>query len=245
MQAPRTDYEAIAPSYDEDRKHWDVPVDDVIARGTVADVLDVGCGTALWLTAQRAHFRDNPVRWSGLDPSAGMLGEARMKAPDLAVVNAFAEAMPFLDRSFDYVYSSFAYHHFADKEAAFDEVARVLRPHGIFRIRHIEPPEMERWWVYRCFPKTRELDKLRFWTSDALRRALVQRGFTVDVVLQPETVRKTASDIIEEAERRVVSQLAILDDDDYHAGLAALRSHPPAEPIETQWAGLTLTAKRV
>jgi ubiquinone/menaquinone biosynthesis C-methylase UbiE len=147
--APRTDYETIAPSYDEDRKHFEIPPDDVVASGAVRDVLDVGCGTGLWLTAQRSHFPGSLHRWTGLDASAGMLAQARAKDPGLTLVNALAEAMPFASESFDYAYSSFAYHHFADKDAAFDDVARVLRPGGIFRIRHIEPPDMERWWIYR------------------------------------------------------------------------------------------------
>jgi len=240
QRAPRTDYETIAPSYDEDRKHWDIPPDDVIASGTVRDVLDVGCGTGLWLTAQRSHFPDAPLRWTGLDPSSGMLGVARRKAPGLYLVNALAEAVPFAAEVFDYVYSSFVYHHFTDKDAAFDEITRVLRPGGTLRIRNIDPENMEGWWVYRYFPKTRDLDTLRFWTTDALRDALQHRGFDVHVAVAPETTSSPAADIVEEAARRVVSQLAILDDGAYRDGLAELRS--VQEPIETQWAGLTLTA---
>jgi SAM-dependent methyltransferase len=244
-RAPRTDYEAIAPSYDEDRKHWEIPPDDVIAGANGAlDVLDVGCGTGLWLTAQRTHYPDAPVRWTGLDPSAGMLREAREKAPDLDLVHAFAEAMPFAANAFDYVYSSFVYHHFADKDAAFDEIARVLRPHGTFRIRHIDPEHMPGWWVYRYFPKTRDLDDLRFWANERLHDAFEQRGFDVEVALQPEVQSRPAAEIIEEAERRVVSQIAILDDGAYAEGLALLRAADPAQPIESDWARIAITATK-
>lgn len=239
--APRTDYENIAPSYDDDRKQWEIPADDVIATGTVRDVLDVGCGTALWLTAQGRHH-PAAISWTGVDPSPGMLSEARAKAPDLRLVNAFAEAIPFANESFDYVYSSFVYHHFTDKNAAFDEIARVLRRHGTLRIRNIDPVHMEGWWVYRYFPKTRPVDERRFWTTAALVEALERCGFDVETRIDPETRRQPAREILEEAERRVVSQLAILDEVDFRSGLEELRDLPEDDPIETQWALLTLTA---
>src|SRR5205085_7024279 len=116
----------------------------------------------------------------------------------------------------------FVYHHFTDKEAAFDEIVRVLRPGGTFRIRNIDPPNMGGWWVYRYFPKTRELDELRFWTARSLREAMERRGFAVDVRIEPETRSQPAGEVLEEAERRVVSQLAILDDDTYREGLDEL-----------------------
>jgi ubiquinone/menaquinone biosynthesis C-methylase UbiE len=243
QRAPRTNYEAIAPSYDEDRKHWDIPPDDVIAGadGTL-DVLDVGCGTGLWLTSQRARYSDARVRWAGIDASAGMLAEAKAKAPDLGLVNAFAEAIPLRSNTFDYIYSSFAYHHFADKDAALDEIARVLRSGGTFRIRNIAPEHMPGWWVYRYFPETRALDDLRFWTSERLRDALARRGFDVEVLVEPEARDQPAAEILEEAERRVVSQIAILDDAAYDEGLARLRAADAAQAIETDWAGITITA---
>jgi len=244
-RAPRTDYESIASSYDEDRKQWEIPRDDVIAAAFVTgaaglDVLDVGCGTGLWITAQRSHFPGAPLRWTGLDPSAAMLAEARAKAPHVGFVRAFAEAIPLRTDRFDYVFSSFVYHHFADKHAALDEIARVLRPGGTLRIRNIQPAHMESWWVYRYFPGTRELDDLRFLSADALTDALRRRGFDVDVSIEPEVRTTPAAEIVAEAERRVVSQLAILDDDGYQAGLDLLRA--VGGPIVTEWAVLTLTA---
>jgi ubiquinone/menaquinone biosynthesis C-methylase UbiE len=241
-KAPRTDYDAIAASYDEDRKHWEIARDDILASRRVKDVLDVGCGTGLWPVAQQTFYEGEPIRWTGLDASEGMLAEARTKASGMRLVNAFAEALPFAADSFDFVYSSFAYHHFTDKDAAFDEVRRVLRTGGTLRIRHIDPESMRDWWVYRYFPHTRALDDLRFWTTAALRQALERRGFGVEIRVRPETTRSPAGEILAEAERRVVSQLAILDDPDYRKGMELLRELPPQRKITTAWAGLTLTA---
>jgi ubiquinone/menaquinone biosynthesis C-methylase UbiE len=241
-RAPRTDYDAIAPSYDEDRKDWDIVRDDVVASGRVRDVLDVGCGTGLWLGAQASYFAGQPIAWTGIDLSAGMLAEAAVKG--LRIVNASAETLPFRSGAFDYVYSSFAYHHFADKHAAFAETERVLRRLGVFRIRHIDAANMPRWWVYEFFPGTRDVDALRFWPLGDLRGALDALGFDVEVSTERVVERRTVQDILEEARRRVVSQLAILEDGDYDDGIARLESLEPAAVVSFDWAPLTLTARK-
>lgn len=240
----RTNYEAIATRYDDERAHWGNPPDEIIAAG-VGDVLDVGCGTGLWLAAQRRYFAERAIRFVGLDASPAMLREARDKAAGFRLVNGLAEALPFGAATFDYVYSSFAYHHFADKLAAFDEIARVIRPGGTFRIRHMNY-ERERWWVYRFFPQTRTLDAQRFWTSDNLASALGERGFDVVVEIDDSTETWTKANMLKDAERRVTSQLAILDDDAYAQGLERLRGLPDDAVFEMECgSALDLRARRL
>src|SRR5687767_7071460 len=58
--AVRTDYERLADRYDEDRAGWSIPrdevVDELLASRRSVRVLDLGCGTARWLVAQREAF---------------------------------------------------------------------------------------------------------------------------------------------------------------------------------------------
>lgn len=69
----------------------------------------------------------------GLDSTPEMLAwPSRFVAPDRAAefVESSAEEIPFGDGNFDLVISNGALNLATDKERAFDELARVLRPQG-------------------------------------------------------------------------------------------------------------------
>lgn len=247
MTPPRTDYESLAARYDADREHFYIPPDDVVADQSrhPLTLLDLACGTGLWLEAQYRCARDAPIRWTGLDMSEGMIAEAARKDVPVRLVRARAERVPFADASFDYVHSAYAYHHFDDKLAAFDEVARIVKPGGVFRIRHMDSFNKQDWWIYEFFPKTREIDAARFWPTDKVAAAVEERGFDVDVVLNRDTEVSTKADVLAVAERRVTSQLAVLDDASYEEGMRRLHAVPQDATFESQrGASLTLTATK-
>ena len=115
---------------------------DARLLGEVAgrDVLEIGCGAAQcarWLVTQGA-------RVTAFDVSAGQLHESRRldALTGVAVervVQADAQRLPFRDRAFDVVCSSFGGIPFvADSAGALREVARVLRPGGrfVFSVTH-------------------------------------------------------------------------------------------------------------
>ena len=96
-------------------------------------VLDVGTGAGH--TALALAPRVSSVVLS--DPVPAMLSTARRLFEEAGVQNAefieaVAERLPFPDSSFDIVTTRLAAHHFDDVALAFREVARVLRPGGIF-----------------------------------------------------------------------------------------------------------------
>jgi demethylmenaquinone methyltransferase/2-methoxy-6-polyprenyl-1,4-benzoquinol methylase len=92
-------------------------------------VLDVGCGPGL--TAQGAtRLVGSSGYVVGLDPSAGMLREAR-KRRSCALVQGVGEALPFRDARFDFVSMGYALRHVPDLDLAFREYHRVLKPGGI------------------------------------------------------------------------------------------------------------------
>lgn len=101
-------------------------------------VLDVACGTGV-LTAQARAIVGPDGRVVGLDPSFGMLAEARRRDGS-RLVRALAEAIPFADASFDLVTMGYALRHVADLEITFAEYRRVLRPGGRVLILEITPP---------------------------------------------------------------------------------------------------------
>lgn len=69
----------------------------------------------------------------GVDPSAGMLREARRKLA-LPLVQGEAERLPFQDGTFDFVSMGYALRHVPDLHPLFGEYARVLKPGGILLI---------------------------------------------------------------------------------------------------------------
>ena len=72
-----------------------------------------------------------------LDYSPDMMGQAREKAGRLGLKNVTFQqgdvgALPYADGTFDVVLSLNGFHAFPDKEAAYREVLRVLKPGGAF-----------------------------------------------------------------------------------------------------------------
>jgi SAM-dependent methyltransferase len=218
-----TDYEELAERYDEDRARFGVEPDDIVlefvASRRAARVLDVGCGTGTWLAAQRQVAPD--ARFCGADPSAGMLAVARRKGLT-HLLRAGAERLPLAAAVADYVIANFTFHHW-DKEPALDEIRRVLVPGGVFRLNNIEPFTGSGSWVNEFFPETVAIDAARFWPPDRIADELRVRHFAVDVHVDSRSVETSAAEAVADAERRVISQLATLDDAAYERGLAALR----------------------
>ena len=68
-----------------------------------------------------------------LDYSPDMMAQAKRRAPDnVRFVQGDVGKLPFEDGSFDVVLSLNGFHAFPDKEAAYAETYRVLKPGGVF-----------------------------------------------------------------------------------------------------------------
>ena len=92
----------------------------------ITRVLDLGCGRGGVLE----HLHPYAGFVAGLDPDLASLQEHR--APALALVCGLAEKLPYADRSFDLVCSSWVLKHLPDPARAFFEIARVLVTGGHF-----------------------------------------------------------------------------------------------------------------
>jgi arsenite methyltransferase len=95
-------------------------------------VLDVGCGPG-FLLAEMADEVGSNGRVVGVDVSADMLALARTRcAPKktVALQEANALALPFVDGEFDVVVSTQVYEYVTAIATALKEAARVLRPGG-------------------------------------------------------------------------------------------------------------------
>jgi arsenite methyltransferase len=104
-------------------------------------VLDLGCGagTDLLVTAQMAGPGGRAL---GIDMTAAMLDRARQSAAEMGLENvevgeALIEDVPFGDESVDVVISNGVIDLVPDKDAAFGEIKRVLKPGGRLQIADV------------------------------------------------------------------------------------------------------------
>lgn len=92
-------------------------------------VLEIGCGSGKLHVELAATYT-----LAGLDLAQGMINltQRRLDAQGLTsdLRQGDAAALPWLDSSFDAVFSTFAFSALADQERALDEMVRVLKPGG-------------------------------------------------------------------------------------------------------------------
>jgi ubiquinone/menaquinone biosynthesis C-methylase UbiE len=98
-------------------------------------VLDVGCGTGVFLKSLAADHTG--LELTGLDLSEDMLEQARRhrnaraaRSDTPVFVQGSVYEMPFEDATFDVALNTISCHFYLDQVGAFREIARVLRPGG-------------------------------------------------------------------------------------------------------------------
>ncbi len=102
-------------------------------------LLDVATGTGL-VAREAVRITGASGGVLGLDPSAGMLAEAR-RALGISLIQGQAESLPLADASMDFVSMGYALRHVADLSVAFAEFRRVLRPGGRLLLLEIGRPD--------------------------------------------------------------------------------------------------------
>jgi demethylmenaquinone methyltransferase/2-methoxy-6-polyprenyl-1,4-benzoquinol methylase len=101
-------------------------------------VLDVAIGTGL-VAREEVRITGDPKLVLGLDPSIGMIAQARRTLPVRAVLGV-AEQLPLADDQFDFLSMGYALRHLSDLAVTFGEFFRVLRPGGRVCILEISRP---------------------------------------------------------------------------------------------------------
>ena len=106
-------------------------------------VLEIGTGPGVF-TVPVARAVGNTGLVVGLDIQPGMLARAAGKVHDSGLTNAplvqaDATLLPFADHSFDVAYFMTVLGEIPDKQAALEEVNRVLRPGGLLSVSELLP----------------------------------------------------------------------------------------------------------
>ncbi len=102
-------------------------------------MLDVGMGTGL-VTKQAVRILGDASRVTGVDPSAGMIRNAKLP-PGVTVVEGRAESIPLANSTYDFLSMGYSLRHISDLSDAFAEFHRVLKPGGKVCILEITHPK--------------------------------------------------------------------------------------------------------
>ena len=151
-------------------------------------VLDVATGTGLVARAA-AQILGNPGAVVGVDPSAGMLRQAK-KTLASPVVQGRIEELPFGSGRFDVLSIGYALRHAADLEVAFRECQRVLKPDGRLLVLEISrAPAAASRALLRFYLTTVLPFLMRLGTRDRHAQVLTRYYWdTIDACVPPETV---------------------------------------------------------
>jgi SAM-dependent methyltransferase len=187
-----------------------------VARG--ARVLEVGCGPG---RAAAALADRHGAHVTAVDVSPEMLTAARRIAPaSVELVQAHAEDLPFDDGAFDVALSNFAVHLF-DRERAFLEIRRVLRPNGVYWVKTADPDGFGDHWAAALFPSFLEIELERFPGGEALRTELERAGFAdVSVERLERNQELSRADAIEHLRGGTFSTWALLPPREREDGIA-------------------------
>ena len=149
---------------------------DAIPEGFSGSLLEVPVGTGV-LTMPL--YKSLPgARVTCLDYSEDMMATAQGRASSMGVDNvAFVRgdvgALPFEDESFDIVLSMNGFHAFPDKEAAYAETFRVLKPGGTFcGCFYVEGEKARTDWFIKTLYVPKGFFTPPFETSGSLERHL-------------------------------------------------------------------------
>jgi demethylmenaquinone methyltransferase/2-methoxy-6-polyprenyl-1,4-benzoquinol methylase len=158
-------------------------------------VLDVAIGTGL-VAREALHVAGTTSRVIGLDPSPGMLAEARRQLGVQGVLG-LGEKLPWRDGSFDFLSMGYALRHLSDLTAALREFWRVLKPGGAVCVLELTRPQNRigytalRFYLRRLVPV---FTRLRTRNREA---ELLMRYFwdTIEACVAPERILNAMDEV--------------------------------------------------
>ena len=230
----RSHFDAIAPRYNALRGQLFEPMLALLVRE--ADlahrrVLDLGCGTGRFAAALTEQHDCSVV---GVDPSPGMLAQARGREAAVTWLDGRAEAIPLEDGSVERAFLQTVVHLVEDRRAASAELRRVVEPGGIVAILTIHPAGAKRFWMADLMPSWAAIDDARCPDPDVLVDELNAAGFaSTGWTPTPMRLRYTREEAAHLLRERFASSLSLISDAELEAGARrAERDLPPViEPV--------------
>ena len=122
-------FDSVADEYEQTRPTYPPALLDALPLDADAAVLDLGAGTGKLTRVLAGRYRDVIA----VEPLAKMRAMLERVVPGVTALPGSAERIPLDDGSVDGVFAAQAFHWF-DQRLALPEIARVLRPGGVFAI---------------------------------------------------------------------------------------------------------------
>lgn len=137
-------------------------------------ILDIGCGGGANIAKMAAHCPQGIIY--GIDASNESIAFSQKKnrkhlGKRCFIEKGYAENLPFQKDSFDLVTAFETVYFWNDLTATFQEIARVLKPDGIFLICNEMTDNTDTVW-------TKRIRDLKIYSIEDLENHLLQAGFT-------------------------------------------------------------------
>lgn len=152
-----------------------------IAKFKSKNVLEVGCGAGMFTDALKRISSRLTVYGCDVDPKA--IAEAKKQKQNVTYSVGSLYKLPYKAKKFDAVISFDVFEHLDKPESAFDEVNRVLIPHGLFHL--YVPCEGNLYTIYgiaKLFgfvPKRRFAGHIQQYKTKDLMRMAQNAGFEI------------------------------------------------------------------
>lgn len=217
------DYDSLAKIYATIRDASEIIVRHVheyMENNPPTKILEVGCGTADHLCAFAKLFK---AEGFGFDKSARMIEEGNRKNPGLCLQQGNAsESYPYLDRSFDFVFSVNVIHYIDDLNCFFKEAFRVLRASGVVLTVTDSWEDIRRRTTSQYFPESVEIELQRYPAVEILIRAMRKAGFREIQTSSTEHLFPLGEKELWKFRNKAFSALRLLPEDVFQKGLKRL-----------------------
>lgn len=231
MTTPYLDYDSIANDYNQrypSSRQWERgdALLNFAKQIKAKTILEAGSGTGFWLNL----LHQVTPQLYGLDFSAGMIALARKQPAPLKLTRSRATQLPYQSATFDLIYCVDAIHHFDDHHAFIREAFRLLKPGGALAIIGHDPHKAgpSSWYIYSYFDSVYDTDLRRYPAGTSVLKWMNEEGFGNPASQLVEHIHNeyVGEDVFADPfiKHNATSQLALLSDESYQAGLQNIRA---------------------
>jgi ubiquinone/menaquinone biosynthesis C-methylase UbiE len=223
------DYDQAAGAYAANRRGHGGVLQELSRKiqSGPATILEVGCGTGNYTRALTGRFASAIY---GLDPSAGMLAQARAHPERIFWLLGQAEQIPFAHDAFDLIYSVDVIHHIADKAAYYHHAIRCLRGGGwVCTVTDSEEIIRRREILSGYFPETIEVELARYPRIAQLEEWMAEAGLAEPTVATVEEPYELTS--AQPLRDKAYSSLHLIPERAWRNGLARLERDLSQGPV--------------